>query len=60
VFTVALGAGLMRLYASAISGAWALKASQFASRVVLFAAVGLTGPSLLAWLLRKRKPAVAA
>jgi hypothetical protein len=60
VLTVALGAGLMWLYASAVSGAWALKASQFASRVVLYAALGLMGPPLLAWLLDKRKPAVAA
>lgn len=60
VLTVALGGGLIWLYASAISGVWALKASQFASRVVLYAAVGLMGPPLLAWLLDKRKPAVAA
>ena len=48
---VSLGAGLMWLYTSALTGFWASAGSQFASRVVVFGLVGLVGPTLLTWLL---------
>jgi hypothetical protein len=57
--TIALGAGLMVLYTTGVTGSWSAKGSFFATRVTQVAAVGLIGPPAIAWLLARLQPAEA-
>ena len=61
VTTLAIGVGLMVVYARALPDQWALRGSLFATRVVQVAAIGLLAPPLLSWLFgragRKGMPA---
>jgi len=54
--TLAVGVGLMMVYARALPDQWALRGSVFAIRVVQVAAIGLLAPPLLAWLLGRARP----
>jgi hypothetical protein len=58
--TLALAVGLMALYGSAVTGAWASKGSVFATRVVQVALIGLLVPPVMAWWFERRQADLGA